>query len=203
MNHKTFAAAVVLLFLSLPAFPKGRVELVVIKGPYLDKPIEITDPATLQKLNPWFGKFVSDKGLAPAPNTDSGSYELLFYMHWPQRHSQLDRGDLKLVYNVNYFPGVDDGTGRIYFPGKGDKYYVNAGTILREGIDGTWQWASTDWEQTMRQLNITGKPGATSTRTIINNLTKHVIVYATLIFAIIVFPIALSWSGLVRRRQAT
>ena len=33
-------------------------------------------------------------------------------------------------------------------------YHVNAGTILRDGIDGTWQWASVEWEETIRQLKI-------------------------------------------------
>lgn len=156
-THNT-VAAVMLLLVSLPVFAKGRIERIVITGPGLDKPVEVSDPAILQKLNPWFGKFSGDKGQAPAPKADDSTYEVLFYMRWPQRHSEFDLGELKLIYHVTYHPGADAETGRIYFPGSNDKYHVNAGTILRDGIDGTWQWASDGWEETMRQLKIISKP---------------------------------------------
>ena len=157
MKTHNLLAVVILLFVTLPVLAKGRIERVVITGPGLDKPLEVSDPAVLQKLNPWFGKFVGDKGQAPAPKADDSTYEVRFYMRWPQRHSEFDLGELKLIYNVSYRPGAEGETGRIYFPGSGYKYYVNAGTILRDGIDGTWQWASAEWDETMRQLKIDSK----------------------------------------------
>lgn len=192
MKTHNLLAVFMLLFVSLPIFAKGRIEKVVITGAGLDKPVEVSDPAVLQKLNPWFGKFVGDKGKAPAPRADDPTYEVLFYMRWPQRHSELDRGELKLIYHVSYHPGVEGETGRIYFPGSDDKYHVNAGTILRAGIDGTWQWASVEWDGTMRQLKIDSKPLHLVTTTV-DHPARRNIFYATLGLLILALSSAVVW----------
>ena len=198
MKTHNIVAAVMLLLVSLPVFAKGRIERIVITGPGLDKPVDVSDPAILQKLNPWFGNFVGDKGQAPAPKADDSTYEVLFYMRWPQRHSEFDLGELKLIYHVTYHPGAEAETGRIYFPGSNDKYHVNTGTILRDGIDGTWQWASVGWEETMRQLKIISKPPHPAT-TAVSNLTGSIF-YKTLQLVILGLVVLTILSGLAWRR---
>lgn len=193
-NMKThiFLAAVLALFATVPVFAKGRVERIVITGPGLDKPIEVSDPAILQKLNPWFGKLVGVKGQAPPPKASDSTYEVLFYMRSPDRHSELDRGELKLIYHVNYRPGAVGESGRIYFPGRDEKYHVNAATILRDGIDGTWQWASVDWDETMRPLMHDSKPLHPAS-TAVEHETRGTLAYATIGSMILAFAGVVAW----------
>src|SRR5882672_12668658 len=118
------------------AYAKGPVDEIVIQGSGLGHTIEIRDRKMLEALDPWNGGFFDlQRGPVTAPSDRGPVYEVLFYMKWKGRHSNFDRGNLKLIYNVLYRPGSDGGAGYIYLPGKDDKYSVNLGTIIRENDD--------------------------------------------------------------------
>jgi len=60
--------------------------------------VTITDRETLKKFDPWSAEFIDwTRGAVSTPADRSQSYEVFFYVKWPDRHSDYDRGDLKLI----------------------------------------------------------------------------------------------------------
>jgi hypothetical protein len=56
-----------------------------------------------------------------------------------------------MIYALRYCPGRDGKPGYIYLPNEGDGWgSVNPGTILREGHDGKWHYASAAWDDLMK-----------------------------------------------------
>jgi hypothetical protein len=142
-----------LLGCSAPTYSKAPVDEIVITGGRLSRAVEVHDRQMLEGLDPWRGGFIDWKRGPVAPPSDRGpSYEILFYMKWKGRHSSLDRGDLKLIYNVLYRPRSDDGPGYVYLPGKDDKYSVNMGTIIRENDDGKWHQSSASFDSLIKRV---------------------------------------------------
>ena len=141
-----------------PAYSKGKPDKITIRGGKMARAIEITDRATLNGFDPWSGQFIdSHKGFVADPPERSFAFEVFFYMKWPSRHSRYDQGDLKLIYAVRYYPGRDGGPGYIYLPGKGEAFYdVNVFTILRDGHDGHWHYASPAWDALMKRALTSG-----------------------------------------------
>lgn len=117
-------------------------------------PLEISDRETLKKFDPWRGQFIDwTKGVVSPPAGQDQKFEVFFYMKWPGRHSDYDRGDLKLIYTASYVPGGEGLPGFVYLPGKGEKFHDNnAGTIWREQDDGKWHQASAEWDALVRHL---------------------------------------------------
>jgi hypothetical protein len=144
---------VLLIFLSgVPfAFGKGSVDLILISGGGLAKPIEISDPETLRSFSPWIGQF-ADWQAKPLPDAPCfrRSFEVFFYMNWPGRFSSLDRGDLKMIYATRYCS--TGSVGYVYLPGRGERYFgENGGTIIRGEADGKWHPATAAWDSLMSE----------------------------------------------------
>jgi len=143
--------AVILVFLTVVPFAycKGPADLIVISGGGLSQSIEITDPDSLRAFSPWLGQFADWKAtpLRDAP-CFRRSFEVLFYMKWPERFSSKDRGDLKMIYATRYcYTGA---TGYVYLPGPGEPNYgENGGTIIRRKADGKWHPATAAWDALM------------------------------------------------------
>ena len=138
----------------LPVRAKGSPDKIIITGGKPAGSVEITDRNTLKRFDPWSGQFITwTKGAVPPPADQSRSFEVFFYMKWNGRHSNYDRGPLKLIYSLRYVPGSDGALGYIYLPGKGERFYNNnIGTILRENDDGKWHQASMEWDLVMKRL---------------------------------------------------
>lgn len=135
------------------AYAKGTIDEIVIMGNGLGRGIEIRDGQALAGLDPWTGGFIDWKrGPVASPSDRGPSFEILFYMKWKGRHSNFDRGDLKLIYDVRYHPGSEGGPGYVYLPGRDDKYSVNMGTIVRENDDGKWHQASARLESLIKRV---------------------------------------------------
>jgi hypothetical protein len=156
------------------AFAKGSPDRIVISGGGLKQPIEITDSETLKRFDPWLAQFIdwnrqaavhagiagrSYEGLDPKgtwttvePPRQGDPYQVLVYMKWPGRRSPYDRGDLAMIYAFLYSrPG--GGSGYVYLPGGNDAWKVtNQGTIIREGHDGRWHYASRAWDELMQRV---------------------------------------------------
>ncbi|MDT5121232.1 MAG: hypothetical protein QOC96_714 [Acidobacteriota bacterium] len=141
-------------------YSKGKPDKIIITGGGLAQPIEITDRETLIEFAPYIGQFIDwKKGIVADPPTQEQPFEVYFYMKWKERHSRYDQGDLKMIYSVRYLPGRDGAPGFVYLPGKDDdRYYNNVGTILREGDDGKWHYASPAWDALMKRLITASKP---------------------------------------------
>lgn len=129
------------------AHAKGAPDLIVVSGGGLDQPVEISGPPSLLAFDPWIGQFAdwAQKSLADAP-CFRRSVEVMFFKKWPERRSsELDRGDLKMIYATRY---CSDGVrGYVYLPGPGEPLYRNnASTIIRSGADGKWHLAAPAWD---------------------------------------------------------
>lgn len=126
---------------------KGFPDEIVIFGPHLTKPIEITDRATLQSFSPWIGEFIDwNRGALAAQPACAAAYDVRFYQKWAGRRSDLDRGPLKFIFEFTYCPAASR-PGLVKLPGPGDRFYDdNAATITRSGKDGHWFRASRQWD---------------------------------------------------------
>jgi hypothetical protein len=128
------------------AYCKGSPDLIVITGGGLIHQIEITDPVALQGFDPWQGQFADwqQKPLVDAP-CFRRSFEVLFYMNWPEPKSSIDRKDLKMIYATRYCS--TGSTGYVYLPGPGESLYRdNASTIVRGDADGKWHPSTAAWD---------------------------------------------------------
>jgi hypothetical protein len=97
----------------------------------------ITDARVLTLSNVFAGSFIGEA--VDAPNPSFRRYAISFDI-------QLREGIKTDAYVVEYC--VDDATGEafVYLPGRGEpSYRRNVSTILRDGKDGHWHRASTEW----------------------------------------------------------
>ena len=78
----------------------------------------------------------------PKVNT---TYEVTFY-------SEFAENDVRKTYVFYYSPASPAKQGLIYLPGKGALWVLNAGTIIRQGRDGNWSYASTAWEALIKRF---------------------------------------------------
>ena len=76
--------------------------------------------------------------LTQDPNAGN-PYEVTFY-------SRIADNDIRKTCVFFYSPGSAAAQGMIYLPRKGAVWTLNSGTIIREGRDGKWSYASPAWE---------------------------------------------------------
>ncbi len=124
---------------------KGETTKIVVTGPGLAQPLELTDKEVLA-ANVWAGEFVDwAKGKAVAPGANASRYLLQFHVRAP-------RMEPRMMYVVRY--AWDDSANRalVYLPGRGDEWYrLNVSTILRDGLDGHWFYATDRWSRAVRR----------------------------------------------------
>jgi hypothetical protein len=150
MRTIRFAAPLVTL-LALVASPqyataKAATVKIIISGPDLPAPLEITDESILNLSNVWLGQFLDNSHGHPEKPPERLPYELSFYV-------KLREDDLRLMYVAYYYPEPSTKQGQIYLPGRRDPwYYLNVGTILRKGQDGRWNYASASWEALIKPV---------------------------------------------------
>ncbi len=139
------AALLALLAVPQPAPAKAPTVKIVVAGGGLAKAIEITDPRILELSDVWVGQFLDrSHGPAKEPARDLPRYEVSFYV-------KLNEGDVRKMYVVYYCPDPAAGQGTIYLPGKGEPgYWRNVSSILRDGQDGKWNYASPAWETLLK-----------------------------------------------------
>ena len=122
-----------------PLGAKGQTVKLVVSGGGLREPIEITGK-DVAFANPWGDSFVHSWNAIAEPAAAAPRYDVSFYEH-------LAPGDVEMKYVVDYVPGLT-GHGAIHLPGRGDpRYRGNNSTIMREGRDGKWFPASSEWER--------------------------------------------------------
>jgi DNA-binding beta-propeller fold protein YncE len=128
--------------LVVPSALSGKAETarVTITGRGLASPIQITDAKVLELSHAWGGEFLdaSRPPLSQAPNVDS-PYEVTFY-------SWIADNDIRKTCVFFYSPGSAAAPGIIYLPRQGPVWWLNSGTMIREGRDGKWSYAAPAWE---------------------------------------------------------
>jgi DNA-binding beta-propeller fold protein YncE len=144
-----FSLAVLLTSLSSPraASAKAATIEITISGGGLPSAVEITDPQILALSNVWSGQFL-DTSRTPEREPPKGllPYEVSFFV-------KLAENDVRKAYVAYYYPSSSKQQGYIYFPGRpGPIWWLNAGTILRNGRHGTWNYASAAWEALIKPV---------------------------------------------------
>jgi DNA-binding beta-propeller fold protein YncE len=134
--------AALVLLLGRPVAGDGKAPTVRINvsGGGLGRAIEVTDPQLLAMSDVWMGEFL-DRSRTPLKEAPAGlqAYEVSFYV-------KLAENDVRKMYVAYYYPNVRSEQGFLYLPGKGSVRQLNAGTIIRNGQDGNWNYAAPAWE---------------------------------------------------------
>lgn len=150
-----------LLLLVAPStvLAKGKTTKIVIEGPDLSKPIEITAPDVLVRFNVWAGPgtsstrpantnsptFIVDWSREQTTHPPDGltKYQVAFYTERQSDHPS---------YVVDYVLASNGNQGFVYLPGPSDKWWkVNSFSIVRGG-EGNWFFALGAWEAVARPL---------------------------------------------------
>lgn len=141
-----FLAVLAGLVLAVSVGAKGPADMIVVEGPGLPAPVEITDPTILNRFDPWGGQFIGPGGpLAESPIVGE-PYQVQFYL-------RNNRGELVLRYVFYYYINPTGGRGYTYLPGGDDPYYItNAGTISRGSPDGQWNNVNPVWDKVIHDL---------------------------------------------------
>jgi hypothetical protein len=153
------------LLWAVGAWAKAPTVRIVVSLPGLQS-FEITDPAVLALSNAWGAEFI-DTSMAPLASAPPlPSYEVSLY-------AKFAENDIRKVYVFFFYPASDGGgscppgqdaalcaaagSGFIYLPGHGPMHVLNTGTIIREGLDGKWCYASRAWTALVRPLLLGAK----------------------------------------------
>ena len=149
---KTLAIAqgfALLVFLAAPRSTPAKAATVkiIVSGPDLPAPLEITDQQILDLSNVWAGQFLDASHGSLEKPPQRLPYELTFYV-------ELGEKNLRLMYVAYYYPDPSSSKqGFLYLPGKSEPwYYLNVGTILRENQDGRWSYATPAWEALIKPV---------------------------------------------------
>ena len=100
----------------------------------------------LRRSNPWHGNIADWKNArVAAPDAGRPVYEI-------RLHAVSRKSATRLVYFLRYVPGVDGGPGCVYLPKRGEGgWEENVRIIYREGSQGRWHRAATEWDASIRQ----------------------------------------------------
>ena len=92
-----FSVALIVFAGASSTYSKGSPDRILITSDRAQT-VAITNRETLKKFDPWSAEFIDwTRGAVSTPADRSQSYEVFFYVKWPDRHSDYDRGDLKLI----------------------------------------------------------------------------------------------------------
>jgi hypothetical protein len=135
------------LVLPLIVFAKGDTIRVVIRGATLSAPIEISNPALIDRFNVWSG-----------PGTFPTVPEEGLNVDWPRgvAHApeDLEKYTVSFVttrshpstYVVHYEVDPVTKQGYVYIPGKDDPAYGDNVWLIYRGMEGNWFYASKTWQ---------------------------------------------------------
>jgi hypothetical protein len=161
------SAAILACLLLSPSLPgKGGTVRVIIKGGNLAAPIEIADPAVVERFQVYTGPGTSRQ--LPDGTTEYGGGQSLI-VDWDRGTTKPPEGatvysvlfvttrtDVS-TYIVHYAIDASSGEGYVYIPGKGEpEYRDNVWQILRR-VEGSWFHAWSVWEKLANPL-IAGAP---------------------------------------------
>ena len=152
------------LHLSSAKAPTVRI---TIAGGKLTRPLVLTDNELLDSSPAWGSAFLdfSKPPLGEVPKV-STTYELTLY-------SEIAENDIRKTCVFFYAPGFSAEQGLIYLPGKGSLWLLNAGTIIRQGRDGKWSYASPAWEALIKPFIANGEAGRQTSMASANSVLRE------------------------------
>jgi hypothetical protein len=129
------------LLISIPAAAKAPTAMIVLTGPGIDEPIELTHRDAIS-VNVWGGNFLDKQtGVVAAPAAELPRYTVQF-------HVQL-KDEVRPMYVVYYVWDETAGRALLQVPDVSDKWYaLNVSTISR-CCHGKWFYASKAWGETI------------------------------------------------------
>jgi hypothetical protein len=120
---------------------KGTTAKLTLTGPGLAAPVEMIEPAILDRSNVWEGSFIGET-LEAAPQVTTPLYSVTFDVQLPE----WQRAGVKRMYTVSVARDARSGSLLVYLPGRGEPGYgLNAGTMLRDTQDGHWHRPPAAW----------------------------------------------------------
>jgi hypothetical protein len=155
MKKAQFTLSITVLALLLGFAQNASAKAITVKitiaGGGLTRTIEITDPHVLALSHAWGSEFI-DGSRTPENHPPPGlrAYEVSLY-------SGIAENDVRKTCVLYYYPSTSREPGLIYLPGSGVLRWLNAGTIIREGQDGKWNYASPAWEALIKPLIARGE----------------------------------------------
>jgi hypothetical protein len=149
------------LMLPSAAVAKGITTKIVITGEGVTTPVEITDPAVLERFAIWSGPgtyangvegtegFVIDwkAGALSSPVPQAKKYQVSFYVKfWNQKLQQFGP-ESKLAYVV--WADIADGQAYVYLPGPNDAEFRLNAKAMHHGTkwEGNWFRANREWQE--------------------------------------------------------
>jgi hypothetical protein len=144
-------ALAMLLWFAQNASAKALTVRITISAGGLPRTIEVTDPQVLDLSHAWGSQFI-DGSRTPENHPPPGlrAYEVSLY-------SRIAENDVRKTCVLYYYPNTSPEPGLIYLPGSGVLWWLNGGTIIREGQDGKWNYASPAWEALIKPLIARGE----------------------------------------------
>ncbi len=135
----------ILVTIAVPVFAKGPTIKLTINGPSLGSPVVVTNKEAIF-ATVWGGEFVNwGAGSVAAPSSELARYTVQFHVLPP-------RSEVKMLYVVTYVWDAAAQRALVHLPGRGEEWYrLNVSTILRDGYDGKWFYASDTWGRAIRQ----------------------------------------------------
>ena len=121
---------------------KAPTTRLVISGQTLARPLETSEPKTL--ANVWAGRFIGEP--STEPDSRLPRYRITFYVVPPREQERP-------MYVVTFARDPESGQAYVYLPGRGeDGYRMNVRTMLREGQDGRWHHAGSEWSDAIARI---------------------------------------------------
>lgn len=139
--------AVVCVVLVASVAAKGATVRLTVDGSTLSEPLDILDARLLASSNVFAGGFLGARHNEPPRLYPR--YQVTFYVESP---GWMKR-PIAPGYVLTYVKDPLTGQGFIHLPGRGDPgYRVNVGTVMRDGLDGTWLLASPEWSRAINRF---------------------------------------------------
>jgi hypothetical protein len=146
MRRRFFYALVfVVISFTLPIGAKGPVVKLVLSGPDLVEPVEITDPDAIDVIV--YGATFVDHERGPQDRRSSSPiapYEIQFYVDVP-------RQGVRMMYVVYFVWDNAERRGLVYFPGPSDAWYRKNMSTVALPTAGHWFYASDTWGRAIQR----------------------------------------------------
>jgi hypothetical protein len=148
LNAKvSFFACAALLFVAVaPATAKGPVIKLVISGPDLLAPIEVTDSEAID-VNLYGATYVNHElnPIEDVPVTPVPPYVVHFYV------SSASDDDVQMKYVVYFVWDSSEHRARVYFPGRHDAWWRHNVFTVALPLEGAWYYTTESWGRAVQQ----------------------------------------------------
>lgn len=125
---------------------------IVISGGELDHPVEITDPDTLSKFDPWKGVFV-DWRTPARMGPCNWEYEITYFkrgigFNKSKPTAPDDQTGFRLIYGLRYCMGNTNEPGYVHLAGYTDKFWEQNVHVVWDGTQaGEWHPSTLEWKE--------------------------------------------------------